>query len=55
MLFFLLGDKVTLDVGAKDELFPMFSTGSGKPVTVKESSIRKAAAIFIGENMEKGD
>ncbi|URD81444.1 BRCA2, helical [Musa troglodytarum] len=31
----------------------MFSTGSGKLVTVKESSIRKAAAIFIGENMEK--
>lgn len=55
MLFFLLGDKVTLDVGAKDELFPMFSTGSGKPVKVKESSIRKAAAIYIGENMEKGD
>ncbi|KAJ8503827.1 hypothetical protein OPV22_004713 [Ensete ventricosum] len=47
------GDKITLDVGAKNELFPMFSTGSGKPVTVKESSIRKAAAIFIGENMEK--
>lgn len=32
----------------------MFQTGSGKPVTVKQDSFRKAVAILEGEDMKKG-
>lgn len=32
----------------------MFQTGSGKPVTVKQDSFRKAVAILEGEDTKKG-
>lgn len=35
--------------------FPLFRTGSGKSVTVKRSSIRKAASVLGGENEENGN
>lgn len=37
-----------------DAGFPMFRTGLGKSVTVRQSSIRKAAAVLEGENLDIG-
>ncbi|URE34013.1 BRCA2, helical [Musa troglodytarum] len=41
--------------GGQDDRFPLFRTGSGKSVTIKESSLRKAAAVLEGNGINKGD
>nr|XP_018681556.1 PREDICTED: protein BREAST CANCER SUSCEPTIBILITY 2 homolog B-like isoform X2 [Musa acuminata subsp. malaccensis] len=41
--------------GGQDDRFPLFRTGSGKSVTIKESSLRKAAVVLEGNGINKGD
>ncbi|CAL9103716.1 unnamed protein product [Musa acuminata var. zebrina] len=40
--------------GGQDDRFPLFRTGSGKSVTIKESSLRKAAVVLEGNGINKG-
>nr|CAB3472097.1 unnamed protein product [Digitaria exilis] len=53
----LEGEKTNLDVQLgggvhKDNLLPMFQTGSGKVVSLSKGSIQKARAVLEGENVE---
>ncbi|URE10493.1 BRCA2, helical [Musa troglodytarum] len=41
--------------GGQDDRFPLFRTGSGKSVTIKESSLRKAAAVLEGNGINKDE
>ncbi|URD81447.1 BRCA2, helical [Musa troglodytarum] len=47
--------RIETTSGGQDDRFPLFRTGSGKSVTIKESSLRKAAAVLEGNGINKGD
>lgn len=48
------GHAVAARGAGGNDAFPMFRTGSGKSVTVRQSSVRKAAAV-LGEDAEEGE
>ncbi|URE49427.1 BRCA2, helical [Musa troglodytarum] len=49
------GEGLKQTSGGQDDRFPLFRTGSGKSVTIKESSLRKAAAVLEGNGINKGE
>lgn len=52
-LFSVIIDEAAINDGRSDG-FPMFHTGSGRPVMLSMSSVRKASAVLEGEISEKG-